>query len=55
MKHKRKHQHSTWRKNVQPMKSVGEWSRMLHLWWMKDVVAKHKFKHEKMSQETSAG
>lgn len=26
------------------MHSVGEWSRMLHSWWNKDVVAKFTFK-----------
>lgn len=44
MKHKRKHPHRIWRKNVDAIHSVGEWSRMLHLWWMKDVVAKLQFK-----------
>ena len=47
MNHKRKTNKRTLpRKMFSPMKSVGEWSRMLHKWWMKDVVAKNKFKHD---------
>ena len=29
------------------MKSVGEWSRMLHLSWMRDVIDKMHFKKQK--------
>ena len=44
---KKTHKHRVWRKEVSPMNSVGEWSRMLHKWWMKDVLAKEQFKKEK--------
>jgi len=52
MKHKRKNsQHRIWRKNVDAIHSVGEWSRMLHSWWMKDVVEKLRFKKGKNEEE----
>ena len=53
MKYKRKSPNRRiWRKmgNLQ-MTCVGEWSRMLHNWWKKDVVAKNRFKKEKMEIE----
>ena len=36
--------HRLWRKNVAPTKLIQEWSRMLHLWWKRDVIAKARFK-----------
>lgn len=45
MKYKKKHNRKrVVRKMFSPTRSVGEWSRMLHLGWMKDVVDKVKFK-----------
>ena len=38
------------RKMFNPNKSVGEWSRMLHLWWKRDVVDKLRFKKEKTDE-----
>ena len=48
MNHKRKkHDRRLWRKSVSPMKSLKEWSRMLHLWWKRDVYQKSLFKKGK--------
>jgi len=44
---KKKFKHRIWRKMFSPMKSVGEWSRMLHLNWMRDTVDKMNFKKRK--------
>jgi hypothetical protein len=44
MKGKRK---TIWRKQCKDTTSLKEWSRMLHLWWKKDVVSKIEFKREK--------
>jgi len=45
MKFKKKvHKHRIWRKECPPQNSVGEWSRMLHLWWKRDVMSKIDFK-----------
>lgn len=41
---KKHHKKALWRKEVHPRKSLIEWSRMLHAWWKKDVVAKTEFK-----------
>ena len=44
---KKTHRKRIWRKMFSPMNSVGEWSRMLHLSWMRDVVDKMNFKKNK--------
>jgi len=35
------------RKMFTPTKSLKEWSRMLHGWWKKDLLAKKAFKKKK--------
>jgi hypothetical protein len=47
MKRRNSPNRTLWRKSVQPQKSVGEWSRMLHLSWMRDIVDKINFKKNK--------
>lgn len=45
MNFKKKHSKKTlWRKEVSPARSINEWSRMLHAWWKKDLLAKIEFK-----------
>ena len=34
------------RKMCSPQRSIREWSRMLHLWWKRDILAKIGFKKE---------
>ena len=47
MNHKRRHNRKTViRKQFNPINSVGEWSRMIHKWWIRDVVAKKNFRKE---------
>lgn len=42
MKYKKKNGgHRLWRKMGKQTKSLGEWSRMLHLWWKRDVYSKY--------------
>ncbi len=49
MNFKKKHsRHTVARKSFSPTKSVGEWSRMLHRWWMKDVLQREDFKKGEM-------
>lgn len=49
MNHKRKtNRRRIWRKMVSETNSIGEWSRMLHLSWMRDVYLKSRFKKKKI-------
>lgn len=48
MNFKKRHNHKTiWRKELNPVISIKEWSRMLHKWWKIDVYEKTIFKKEK--------
>lgn len=44
---KTRKQSRIWRKGYNGTFSLKEWSRMLHLWWKKDLVHKLEFKKGK--------
>lgn len=37
---RRKHTKTVSRKELNPIRSIGEWSRMIHKWWIRDVLQK---------------
>lgn len=46
--HKRKtNRRRVWRKQLSSILTVGGWSRMIHKWWVKDVLAKREHKRKK--------
>ena len=49
MKYKKKTNHKRIGRKMgnNQMHSIAEWSRMLHTWWKKDVIAKFEFKKDK--------